>query len=221
MNRVRSGSRLVKLIFVLSDAVIVTAPLIPFSLISVTSPHRIRFSPRNQKCCSIASWETKIVPGNESNSEAARNSSTIGVMTCHHSAEPRRISLMAGHTGNRTMSGHAKYVSKSGENSTRPSPMSLADRARFDPRKCIHARRNAEIRLAADNRSFRIIEIILTPRARSQTAGRLFFRCPATAHPPRYRGRACFRGSRQKNCVEGLSLGNGRDRHSQAGNSNG
>lgn len=142
-------------------------PRVPCSLISATSPHRIRFSPRNQKCCSIPSCETKIVPGNENISVAARSSTTTDPMSCDQSLEPRRNSLMAAHAGKRAISGHAQYVSGSGENSTLPSPRSLAECPRPGPRKCIQARRSAETELAALSHGFQIIEVIIT-RARDR-----------------------------------------------------
>ncbi len=185
MNRDRSGSRSEKLIFVPSDAVITRGPGFPCSLISSISPHRIRFSLRNQKCCSIASWKTTIVPGNENISAAAATSISTGPKSCHHSPGPRRSSFKAAHAGKRTISGQARYVSGSGENSTVPSPRSLAERARSCPRKCIHARRSMEMKLAAFSQGFQIIEIILT-RARDRRWLAVWFPRPQTAHPPRY-----------------------------------
>ena len=185
MNRARSGSRSEKLIFVPSDAVITRGPGFLCSLISAISPHRIRFSLRNQKRCSIPSWETTIVPGNENISAAARNIMTTGVKSCHHSPEPRRSSLKAAHAGKRTISGQAKYVNGSGENSTVPSPTSLAERARPGPRKCIHARRSAETRLAALSNGFQIIEIILTPKRAGRRPPQTHLRAPRAVHPPR------------------------------------
>jgi hypothetical protein len=165
MNRGRSGSRSEKLIFVPSVAVTTRGPGFPCSLISTISPHRIRFSPRNQKRCSIASWDTTIVPGNENISAAAAKSMAAGARSCHHAPEPCRNSLIAAHAGKKTISGQAMYVKGSGENSTVPSPTSLAERARRCPRKCIHASRSADTKLAALSQGFQIIEIILLRRA--------------------------------------------------------
>ena len=184
-NRGRSGSRPEKSTLVPSDPVIVRGPNLLCSLISVTSPQRIRFSPRNQKCCSTPSRDTTIVPGNENISEAARNNIATGAMSCHQSPGPRRSSLMADQAGKRAISGQARYVSGSGENSTLPSPKSLAECPRPGPRKCIQARRSAETELAALSHGFQIIEIILT-RARDRRWLAGWLSRPQIAHPPRF-----------------------------------
>ncbi len=183
----------------------VRAPDALLLLISVISPHLIRFSLRNQKCCSTPSWVTTIVPGRLNSAAAAAKSVTASNSSLQGSPDACCLkSLKATHAGKTTISGQINKASASGENSKRPSPRSFALRSLPFLRICIHKASIAVTKLAIGSVGFHSIEIILNPtpvnRRPPEIPRRHFPRCTrvhirASKEAVHYCRRSCGRES--------------------------